>query len=332
MTSSKRQFIVAKRGAVAAASVLAACAGSLAQLSPASALPRSAAAARPAHTGELIYVASQAGCTIGPCRSMVSVYAYPRGKNRGQWLGAANSVTQGACSSRAGSVFVLTFNLSLNSGEILKFAHGGLTPIGTLPVPVNGEYPISCSTDPTTGNLAVVVAARSSNGALLVYPGASGTPQAFADPNLVLYSVGYDGNGNAFVSGDGLAELPRGGNSFKKVTLEHHPHPSGVVQWDGADVTLTDLDGNIDRFSIEGRTGKEVGVTSLGLPSATYCCRAVAFQAGVVIGSYQTGVACPSQFYCPGGVGVWDYPAGGPAFASIGKNLVTPYAVISLSP
>ena len=163
----------------------------------------------------------------------------------------------------AGNVFVIF------SAEILEFARGGTTPIRTLPDP--SGTPLSCSADPTTGNLAVVNESLPSNpGILLIYQPATGTPVSYSDTDVNLYHVGYDNKGNIFVDGlsrvsgkrVGLAELPKGGGWFKNIKLDRLVGDPGSVQWDGTYMTVDD-NRVIHRFTVSGSRGKVVGSTRL---------------------------------------------------------------------
>ena len=118
--------------------------------------------------------------------------------------------------------------------------------------------------DPTTGNLAVVNAFSSNSpGVLLIYRAASGSPTTYSDPHLEFYNAGYDSKGNLFLDGKrsqgfGLAELTSGGSSFKEIKLEKALKSAGLVQWDGAYMTVSD--GHfIDRFTVKGNQGTVVG-------------------------------------------------------------------------
>ena len=77
---------------------------------------------------------------------LVKVFSYPRGKLVGTLTGF--QTPQGMCVDKAGNVFIT------NSGaaQILKYAHGGTTPIATIADP--GEHPIGCAISPVNGDLA----------------------------------------------------------------------------------------------------------------------------------------------------------------------------------
>ena len=169
------------------------------------------------------------------------VYSYPRGKVEGTLTGF--DVPAGECSDRAGNVFITSFLAS----EIVEYAHGGTSPIATLSDP--GEYPVGCSVDPTTGNLAVTNQLTTSYfaGDLAIYPNASGTPTTYTAPNFYYYFFcTYDNKGNLYV--DGLsngtnsstgqyAELPAGSSNLESITIDQDIYPLGI-QWDGKYVAI----------------------------------------------------------------------------------------------
>jgi hypothetical protein len=167
-----------------------------------------------------------------------------------------------------GHVFV-GYSAFSESG-VLEFAHGGTSPIQTLSDP--SGTPSECSVDPTSGALAVV---NQGSSTVLIYPGASGSPQTYTIPKLSVSFVGYDDRGNLFADGltksyrFGLFELPHGGSSFKAVTLNLSPGTSGSVQWDGKYVTVTDTP-FIELFVIRGMRGKLVSQIELDLPHDSY--------------------------------------------------------------
>ncbi len=174
----------------AAAMLLAGCGGAQSPIGAPGAMPQSRTTATQveqsqswmlpgAKSENLLYVASTYGggvSSAGYQDAVVSVYTYPRGENRGSWT-EKHSSTWGECADTAGDVFV---TLDAKSGKIVEFAHGGRRPIKTLPDP--SGVPFACSVDPTTGNLAVVNDPYRSHhtGVLLIYHGASGTPQRTA--------------------------------------------------------------------------------------------------------------------------------------------------------
>lgn len=220
---------------------------------------------RPGAAGEsLLYVSS-----VGD--GSVDVYNYKTGEQEGGLSGL--QYPYGQCVDGAGDVYVTQFF----GAAVTEYAHGGTSPIKTLSGP---GYPIGCSIDPTTGNLAVsswVSAYGSSQcGGVWVYPDASGTPTLYTDPNVCqgYWPPGYDPSGNLFVEVDGppsyLDELFRGGSSFTELSLVGATiHlPTGVM-WDGTYLAGGDQEykgGNttaIYRFAISGSTATVVRISDL---------------------------------------------------------------------
>ncbi len=294
-----------------AAALLQGCGGSQPPIAAPGVAEQSPAHAR---SKSLVYVASEKGTcynffSAGPCHGVVFVLTYPQGKHLGRWIGKENTAVEGACADQDGNVFVLWIT---DSGpEILEFAHGGTHPIKKLSIPVSNGLPDSCSSDPTTGNLAVAVTIPfKGDGSLFVYPDASGTPKQYNDVHVSISSVGYDNQGNAFVDGSGgFFELPRGKSSFKRIKLSAYGDATGPVQWDGTYITKGNAN-QIDRYDVSGRRGKYVGSTVLSSPTSPLCCQ-IWIAGAVVLGVYF------KQYVGTSTLGIWHYPAGGSPFAKI---------------
>jgi hypothetical protein len=246
----------------------------------------------------------------------VYVYSYPKGELKGTLTGFSGP--EGECVDEKGHIFITNYSAS----NILEYAHGGTSPIATLSDP--GYYPLSCSVDPTTGDLAVTNyrTTGSGEGNVAIYKHAkSGRPVYYRV--RVINAMGfcsYDNAGNLFVDGStsgnafAFAELPSGGTSFEKISLNQKIGFGGGVQWDGTHVAVADRDTNvIYQFAISGTKGNEVGSTPL------------------------IGASDVNQFWIedpnvigadPGAANVmfWNYPAGGSRTKTIG-GLVEPVGV-----
>jgi hypothetical protein len=235
----------------------------------------------------------------------VYVYSYPKGTLVGQLTGF--NEPQGECADRAGDVFVT----NTNDANILEYGHGGTTPIATLADP--GEYPVGCSVDSVTGDLAVTnkFGYGTTEGSLEIYKKAKGTPTRFEDPDVFfMYFCGYDDQGNLFidgapVSGDfAFAELPKGKRLFTNITLNQTFEFPGGVQWDGKHIAVGNQAGYYEQanvifqFTISGSSGTAVGATQLD-----GSCDVVQFW---IVGKRVIG-----PDYCDNDVGFWKYPAGG---------------------
>ncbi|HEY2474430.1 MAG TPA: hypothetical protein VGI19_06465, partial [Candidatus Cybelea sp.] len=249
---------------------------------------------------DLLYVSNEGN-------DVVYVYSWPRTKLVGTLTGFVE--TAGECVDNAGDVWIV------NEGEsdILEYAHGGTSPIATLSDPEN--FPVDCSIDPTTGNLAVtnIENTRQGQGSVAIYRHAKGTPALYTDSGIYeYYFCGYDDKGNLYFDGkpsEGggfqFAELPHGSKTFTNITLNQSIGFPGGVRWDGAHVAVGDQDAAvIYQFAISGSNGTEVGTTPL-----TGSNDVVGFwiERPKVIGP-NAGSA---------DVMIWKYPAGGTAIKTL---------------
>jgi hypothetical protein len=242
--------------------VLAACAGPSAGSAPQSfdpsarILTASKMALDAKQQQSLLYVSSV-------LTNDVYVYSYPKGTLEGTLTGF--STPYGLCSDSAGNVWIV--NDAVN--EIVEYAHGGSTPIATLPDP--NEYPEGCSVDPTTGNLAVTnFYSSSGSGSVAIYAKASGSPTLYADPDITNFRFcGYDDKGNLWADGANsssqfaFAELPSGKSSLTTIPVQQTFEWPGGVQYDGKYVAVGDTDtGKV--YRIQGKTGKVMQTVALG--------------------------------------------------------------------
>jgi hypothetical protein len=282
--------------------------GNLSVLSQA-ALPQTAI---PERRSDLLYVSDTE-------TSDVYVFSYPRGKLVQTLTGFADPA--GECVDRGGDVFIT----NTGGSNILEYAHGGSTPISTLND--RGYFPIGCSVDPVTGNLAVTNFSTSNSGPgdVVVYKHAKGKPTGnFTDSAIAtMLLCSYDNAGNLFL--DGLsqgsafefAELRKGGTSLLNVKLNQSIQNAGGVEWDGTNVAVGDQATNVVyRFAINGKKGTKVGSTPLS--GATEV-----FQFWID-GSKLIG---PNAYGAD--VGIWHYPAGGAAIRTIGGLYAPLGAVVS---
>jgi hypothetical protein len=265
---------------------------------------------------DLIYL-SYGSCSShikSACVAEVVIYTFPGGQPIGTWYSAGYAL--GECADESGNVFVTYIN-SGSIGEILKFAHGGTSPVATLSDPTG--TPVACSVDTISGDLAVVNASAGV-GTLLIYSKASGSPTAYSYPGVTFYGVSYDNKGNVFVDGlTGshssqfvLAKLPKGGNSFENITLNEQVAGAAELFWDGKYLTT---DGGyryrgqdeFDRFDIRGRFGRFVGATRLRRFSDGIDQYSIVGKHVVVAYFWK-----PCRAICgdEGTVGIWNYPSG----------------------
>jgi hypothetical protein len=186
----------------------------------------------------LLYVSDEASGTV-------DVYAYRArpGHLLGQLTGF--QFPYGECVDPTGNVYVADFA----AADIVEYAHAGTTPIKTLPDSYG--YPIGCSVDPTTGNLAVANfegIGSTCMGGIVIYADATGSGTLYQDSDLSYYwPPGYDTSGNVYVQGQtsngtsGMAELASGSGELVTLSLSGATvsYP-GSMQWDGHYITATD--------------------------------------------------------------------------------------------
>jgi hypothetical protein len=175
----------------------------------------------------------------------VNVYAYK--SKKGHMVGQATGFQfpYGQCLDSSGNVYVVDFAAT----QIVEFAHGGTTPIKTLPDSYG--YPIGCSVDPTTGNLAVAnfeSAGSQCMGGIVIYAGAEGSGTSYTDADFMyLWPPAYDPSGNLYVQGQtsaggsGVAEMLAGSTTLGTLSLSGGTinFPGGML-WDGHYIAATD--------------------------------------------------------------------------------------------
>jgi hypothetical protein len=199
--------------------------------------------------------------------SVLDVYSYPKLKMVGQVTGLSNP--DGVCNDKKGNIWV-----DNNTGEsLVEYKHGGTSPVKTLSD--SNTYPVGCSVDPTTGNLAAsnIFTFSGGQGSVAVYTGASGSPTLYQDADLhYVYFVGYDNKGNLFADGENdsgrfeFAELAKGSSTLKTITLSGGSITfPGNIRWDGKNVAVGDQEYQGEEESAidqtNGAGGKITGVT-----------------------------------------------------------------------
>lgn len=248
-----------------AAAVLTACGES--QSTPV--VPRAVAVAKPDSTTswmspeaksdkDLLYVSDYESDTV-------SVVKLPQGKLVGTLSGFDGPY--GECSNSAGDVFVA----DIEAGQIWEFAHGAKSPKNILIE--NGSYPVGCSVDPKTGDLAVTSeTAQSGSGNIAIFAKGSGKPQYYSDSQIEEFGFcAYDDAGNLYAGGAASAdeslfvELPRGQNKLRALTFNGNVSSLSPMRWDGQYLAILDGDPGslVYRFKIGGSTATEVGVLKL---------------------------------------------------------------------
>lgn len=150
---------------------------------------------------------------------------------------------QGMCSTTSGNVWIA----NTYTFQIFEYNHNG-TLLDTLSDP--SGWPVGCAWDKRTGNLAVTNivdfqyghSGSQTQGAVLIYPGATGTPASYTDPDMFYYyNAGYDGRGNLYLDGEAneypyypfvLAELQRNFQSAFTINISGGTiYSPGSVQW-----------------------------------------------------------------------------------------------------
>ncbi|HEX3670202.1 MAG TPA: hypothetical protein VHT92_00720 [Candidatus Cybelea sp.] len=193
------------------------------------------------------------------------------------------------------------------------------TPIKTLSFPYS--FPTSCAMN-TSGDLAVGTFFESGPGGgdVVIFKNASGSGKIYSTPLEAEYFDGYDPQGNLFADGItssgyfGLVELPKGGSAFKTITTSNSVQFPGSVQWDGTYVTVFDqLASATYRYTISGTKATLKGTITY---SAGDCA-----QTWIVKGILYCGDAGNDDG------GVYNYPGGGSAIATLGSGLPEPLGV-----
>ena len=199
----------------------------------------------------------------------VLMYGYPTLKPLGTI--AATGDAQGVCSDKGGNVWVVPSIVP----KVSEYAHGASKPKATLS-DAGASYPLGCSVDPTTGNLAMTnLGSPYGGGNIFIWADAKGSANKISDSAMsYAYFCGYDASGNLWV--DGLdanydfvfAELPAGGQNLQTIALSGIVFPGGI-EWDGTDIAVGDQSyqsgqtSAIDQVSVSGSTATIAGTTPL---------------------------------------------------------------------
>jgi hypothetical protein len=253
----------------------------------------------------------------------VNVYSVSQRKLVGMLTGLVDPY--GLCSDTHGNVWVVVWEPS----KLVEFAHGGTKVLKSLDDPHGNAY--DCSVDPTTGNVAVTnwnFGGRWLQGNVAVYEHASGKPHLYNGQWFwYFYGVAYDDRGNLYA--DGLSSyfnglfcvgiLRKGGASFDDILLKPDLHPTVLagVGWDGKHVVVGDGAG-VWQYQVDGLKGRAVGYTPLSpwhLASQFW------------VSSKDPHSIFASNYGDPGGVHLWNYPAGGPSFKKVDDALDAPYGL-----
>lgn len=237
----------------------------------------------------------------------LDVFTYPQGKAVGE-IDYGRLGSDGLCSDKRGNVYVTGYEQT----DILKFAHGGSKPAGTLEM-AGDEFPMGCAVDPKTGNLA----ATTDNGDVGIFKHAKNAPvYYYYDGVDNTWYCSYDGSGNLFVGGNDeygdftLTELPYGASSMKQISVPAEISPRLGILWDGQDLAIESEQyfhsATILRVSVSGSQATIVGKTKLNGPPNSI---------GTEFWIADGDVVEPNDSNT--GVGFWKYPAGGKTTSSL---------------
>jgi hypothetical protein len=234
----------------------------------------------------------------------------------------------GECVDAKGNIWIT----DAGRDDMLEFAHAGTSPIRILSLPASTPYdfPINCSIDPTTGNLAVTLYYS-----VLVFRRARGKPTIYdVSPIPSVFYCGYDSKGDLFV--DGLssrgfgyfrfAELPKGESSFKNLALTAVQVP-GDVAWDGKYLAVGDtLTDRIYQVRVTSKRATIVGYSPLS--DADDPADGFDFPS-VDTGTWNRQAKRVIADDFTTGVGVWTYPAGGSPTKTIAGDTYPTGIVVS---
>lgn len=194
----------------------------------------------------------------------------PSGKLVGKLTGFNQPL--GDCVDAKGDVFIVVSQ----SAQVREYRHGAKQAFNVLSD--SGYYPLGCSVDPTTGDLAVTNIIGNGNGSepgnVAIYKKARGTPKFYRDAGIHQYGYcSYDGQGNLYIDGitpptdtPQVAELPNGSKTFTNITLNQSLGGNNIsaLFWDGSALAVSSQDSAvIYRFQISGVNGSEIGTTQL---------------------------------------------------------------------
>ena len=264
-------------GVTAAVAVLAACSsGGGSQMSPSSPSMGASAITRPAGYGQkngtksyMIAAKSNAHGQIKHFKqwmekgavknrllyvsdfsaNVVQVYNYPSQGTQNPPAGTLTGFVnpQGECVDKSNNIYIAN-----TGGEnVLQYPYGGTSP--TMTLNNSGEFPVGCSVDPTTGNVAVsdIFSPTTGQGAVTIFPSGSSNGTTYVEPGGLLecFFIGYMPNGDLYVDGlnsfgFGMAYLPAGSSSWQAVSFSGTINFPGAVQTDGTNLTVEDQSGS----------------------------------------------------------------------------------------
>ena len=251
--------------------------------------------------------------------SYATIFDYPTSDKQ---IGAISNVGGQGCTNVRYGYGKKTFWIVAGQNQITEYQVPKKV-IKTLSTP--GLAPSSCAMN-SNGDLAVGILGGYPNGGgdVVIFKGASGTGRIISNTPLIAeYFDGYDDKGNLFADGHdsriyfALVELPKGGDTFERISTSDSIKLPGSVQWDGKYLTVLDQNTNIiHRYDVVGRRAVLKGTVLL------------------------TGVECSQTWiatgviYCADGLNddgaVFNYPAGGLAIATLTGNFDLPLGTVAV--
>jgi len=264
--------------------------------------PEGSWVSKDAASSDLLYVSDG---TAGS----VSMITYPQLRHAGRLIHFKSPA--GLCVDKRGNVYILDH--TKRSQQIREYAHASIRPIRVLSE--DTQTLDACAVDLASGDLAVTSYKQRSGdvGVVAIYPKAQDRPKYYTDPAIqVIKYCAYDHNGNLFVDGWDfnvnfiLEELPRGAKSFVNIKLDQSIEGPGGIQLRGNHLVIGDIDNGVAyEFAMTHNRGKRVSTTHLNLA------------AGVEGFALLPGLIISPEYYDNSGVGIWEYPKGGDAKATI---------------
>jgi DNA-binding beta-propeller fold protein YncE len=266
----------------------------------------------------------------------VEVYNFPS-KGRPTHAGKLTGLTfpQGECVDKARHHIFIA-----NTGEsqIWEFAYGAVKPTVELIDP--GQYPVGCSIDPTTGNLAVtnIRSWASAPGSVSLYtpPFNNGnTPVSTVSDSTfsAVYFDSYDAHGNLFIDGlNGyrfqLAELPKGSPTFTDISISNAITFPGGVNYDAKRgyLDITDQTAQYQGAETYGYTVSGSMATLMQTTPMSGSCDIV--QSSLIPGLGE--IVGPDL--CNVNANTYKYPAGGSPDRIITDQLASPIGSAILQP
>jgi hypothetical protein len=248
----------------------------------------------------------------------VYIFTMPAMQLRGTLTGFNSPA--GLCSDRAGNIWIV----NAFSYQILKYSRAG-KHLKTLHDPAG--TPFYCAVNPINGDLAVTNATSSDPPVrILIYRGASGTPDGIAIPDVTPLMLGYDTRGNLYFDGRdtsnsfALSVIPAGSDTASPISVKGGTiYWPGMVQWNRTAKNLVvgdQLCGNtattcLYSISISGSDGTITGTTNLSNFKGGQVCD---IQQGVLGPHLQMFVAGGDWQYCGYAATAltrWLFPSGG---------------------